>query len=88
MAPFVTYPACSSTTSLVVSDKTQRTTAFEELLIFDELQSAMSTHQEKFYQYMISHGVAVYGADISQMLEDISIYGLDESPHNREAHQL
>jgi len=72
-------------------DKPQQATAFEKLPIFDELRSAMTTHDrldytrikqevEKFYQYvMFSHRWQPTELTF-QMVGDISIYVLPESP--------
>ena len=73
-------------------DKTQQAAAFEELPIFDELRSSMTTRPDhariqievrKFYQYvMLSHRWQP-NEPTFQMVENISIYGLPDSPANR-----
>jgi len=74
-------------------DKTQQAAAFEELPIYDELRSSMTTRSrldrarirkevEEFYQYvMLSHRWQPHEPTF-QMVENISIYGLPASPEN------
>ena len=72
-------------------DKTQQAAAFEELPIYDELRSSMTTlldharikkEVRKFYRYvMLSHRWQP-NEPTFQMVENISIYGLPESPTN------
>jgi hypothetical protein len=72
-------------------DKTQQAAAFEEQPIFDELRSAMTTHDRfdyarieqevgKFYQYVMFSHRWQPPEPTFQMVEDISIYELPESP--------
>jgi len=70
-------------------DKTQQAAAFEELPIYDELRSSMTTQLDRariekevkeFYQYvMLSHKWQAHEPTF-QMVENISIYGLPASP--------
>jgi len=72
-------------------DKTQQAAAFEELPIYDELRSSMTTQLDRariekevkeFYQYvMLSHRWQAHEPTF-QMVENVSIYGLPESPEN------
>ncbi|KAF8548434.1 hypothetical protein OG21DRAFT_1516295 [Imleria badia] len=74
-------------------DKTQQAAAFEELPIYDELQSSMTTRAqldharirkevEKFYRYvMLSHRWQP-NEPTFQMVENTSIYALPASPVN------
>ena len=74
-------------------DKTQQATAFEELSIFDELRSSMTTLSQldharirkevkRFYRYvMLSHRWQP-NEPTFQMVENISIYALPASPAN------
>ena len=72
-------------------DKTQQAEAFEELPIYDELRSSMTsrldrphiqTEVKKFYRYvMLSHRWQP-NEPTFQMVQNISIYELPESPAN------
>ncbi|KAF8425734.1 hypothetical protein L210DRAFT_3219341 [Boletus edulis BED1] len=72
-------------------DKIQQAAAFEGLLIYDELRSSMTTKLDhariqrevkKFYRYvMLSHKWQP-SEPTFQTVENISIYGLPESPTN------
>jgi hypothetical protein len=72
-------------------DKTQQAAAFEELPIYDELRSSMTSwldrariqmEVKKFYRYvMLSHRWQP-NEPTFQMVHNISIYGLPESPVN------
>ncbi|KAI9455058.1 hypothetical protein HD554DRAFT_299377 [Boletus coccyginus] len=72
-------------------DKTKQAVAFKELPIFDELRSSMTTQIDHariqrevgaFYRYvMLSHRWQPHEPTF-QMVENISIYGLPESPEN------
>ena len=71
--------------------KTQQAAAFQELPIYNELRSSMSTRLdrariqkevEKFYRYvMLSHKWQLPEATF-QMVKNVSIYGLPTSPGN------
>jgi len=79
------------TTSGRLYDKAQQAAAFEELPIYDELRSSMTTRLdrthirkgvEEFYRYvMLSHRWQAHEPTF-QMVENISIYGLPKSPEN------
>ncbi|KAI9569321.1 hypothetical protein HD554DRAFT_606005 [Boletus coccyginus] len=72
-------------------DKTQQAAAFEELPIYEELRSSMTTQVDcarirkevgEFYRYvMLSHRWQPHEPTF-QMVENVSIYGLPESPGN------
>ncbi|KAI9571800.1 hypothetical protein HD554DRAFT_1825682 [Boletus coccyginus] len=79
------------TTTGRLYDKTQQAAAFEELPIYDELRSSMTTQLDherirrevkEFYRYvMLSHKWQAHEPTF-QMVENISIYGLPASPGN------
>ncbi|KAI9570056.1 hypothetical protein HD554DRAFT_429967 [Boletus coccyginus] len=79
------------TTTGRLYDKTQQAAAFEELPVYDELRSSMTTRLdrariqkvvEEFYRYvMLSHRWQAHEPTF-QMVENISIYGLPKSPEN------
>ncbi|KAI9570047.1 hypothetical protein HD554DRAFT_2189083 [Boletus coccyginus] len=79
------------TTTGRLYDKTQQAAAFEELPIYGELRSSMTTRLdrarvqkvvEEFYRYvMLSHSWQAH-EPTSQMVEKISIYGPLKSPEN------
>ena len=73
-------------------DKTQQAAAFEELPIFDERRSSMTTRLDnariqievrKFYRYVITSHRWQPNEPTFQTVDNISIYGLPESPANR-----
>ncbi|KAF8134370.1 hypothetical protein EV363DRAFT_1161183, partial [Boletus edulis] len=78
-------------------DKTRQAAAFEELPIYDELRSSMTTQLDrprirsevqKFYSYvMLSHRWQP-NEPTFQMVENISIYGLPASPTNDKVHRF
>ena len=79
------------TTTGRLYDKTKQAAAFQELPIYDELRSSMTTQLdrtriqkevEQFYRYvMLSHRWQPHEPTF-QMVENISIYGLPASPGN------
>ncbi|KAI9571003.1 hypothetical protein HD554DRAFT_235697 [Boletus coccyginus] len=79
------------TTTGRLYDKTQQAAAFEELPIYDELRSSMTTRLDsariqrevkEFYQYvMLSHKWQPHETTF-QMIENNSIYALPASPEN------
>ncbi|KAI9457905.1 hypothetical protein HD554DRAFT_2042200 [Boletus coccyginus] len=79
------------TTTGRLYDKAQQAAAFEELPIYDELRSSMTTlldharirrEVEAFYRYvMLSHRWQLHEPTF-QMVENSSIYGLPASPGN------
>ncbi|KAI9571804.1 hypothetical protein HD554DRAFT_1826569 [Boletus coccyginus] len=79
------------TTTGRLYDKTQQAVAFQELAIYDELRSSMTTRLDReriekevkeFYQYvMLSHRWQPHEPTF-QMVENISIYRLPASPEN------
>jgi len=85
------------TTTGRLYDKTQQAAAFQELPIYDELRSSMTTRLdharirkevEMFYQYvMLSHKWQLHEPTF-QTVENISIYGLPESPENNKVQRF
>ena len=85
------------TTTGRLYDKTQQAAAFQELPIYGELWSSMTTwldhacirkEVEMFYQYvMLSHKWQLHELTF-QMVENISIYGLPESPENNKVQRF
>ncbi|KAI9571793.1 hypothetical protein HD554DRAFT_1824610 [Boletus coccyginus] len=85
------------TTTGRLYDKTQQAAAFQELPIYDELRSSMTTRLdharirkevEMFYQYvMLSHRWQAHEPTF-QTVENMSIYGLPESPENRKVQRF
>ncbi|KAI9572541.1 hypothetical protein HD554DRAFT_2036106 [Boletus coccyginus] len=79
------------TTTGRLYDKTQQAAAFEALPIYDELRSSMTTQLDRariekevreFYRYvMLSHRWQPHEPTF-QMVKNISVYGLPESPGN------
>jgi len=79
------------TTTGRLYDKTEQTAAFQELPIYDELRSSMTTRLDhariqkevkEFYRYvMLSHRWQLHEPTF-QMVENISIYGLPASSWN------
>ncbi|KAI9455067.1 hypothetical protein HD554DRAFT_298454 [Boletus coccyginus] len=79
------------TTTGRLYDKTQQAAAFQELPVYNELRSSMTTRLDharirkevkKFYRYvMLSHKWQLPEATF-QMVKNISIYGLPASPGN------
>ncbi|KAF8554794.1 hypothetical protein OG21DRAFT_1603328 [Imleria badia] len=75
-------------------DKTQQAAAFEELQIYDELRSSMTTRArldrarirmaaKKFYRYvMLSHRWQPHEPTFQMVVENTSIYALPASPAN------
>ena len=72
-------------------DKTQQAAAFTELPIYDELRSSMTSRLDNariqrevktFYQYVMFSHRWQPNEPTFQMVQNISIYGLPESPAN------
>ena len=72
-------------------DKTQQAAAFEELPIYDELRSSMTSwldharirsEVKKYYQYVMFSHRWEYGEPLFQMVQNISIYDLESSSPN------
>ena len=79
------------TTTGRLYDKTRQAEAFEELPIFDELRSSMTTgldceriekEVKGFYQYVILSHKWQASEPTFQMVEDTSVYSLPTSPKN------
>ena len=82
------------TTTGRLYDKAQQAAAFEELPIYDELRSSMTTRAriekevKQFYRYVMLSHTWHFHEPMFQMVENISIYALLESPGNNKVQRF